>query len=311
MNDKSFQLIPFDNTSRRRQFFQGFSFPFRGVAFVIRTPALWPWVVLPVALMTVFIVMAGFLAVWVAPEILAYLWDQPTAGWLRWLWNGLATLIWVVVFVIASVILYFCFGLIATPFYDQLSEQTEVQFIEPRPEVTWTQWLGDIGQSVLHSLAAFSLWIVFVSVTFGLGLVPVLGQVLELVLGGGLTALLLTREMMDGPMSRRRLSFRTKCAVVWHNVPIALGFGAATSIVLAIPVVNLFSLPCAVVGGTQLYLQLSAQGRVPQDVRRDEWTGRVLLAGDSGMTEHPEDPSKQKHIAEIDNSVDTHEGTCE
>jgi len=307
MNPKPYQIIPFDNASRWRQFIQGFSFPFRGVTFVLRTPTMWPWVVLPVLLMSFLIIAAGFIAMWAVPEVLAYLWDQPMAGWLRWLWNGLATAVWLVVFIVTTVVLYLCFGILATPFYDQLSEQTEAHLIEPRSAVTWPQWFGDIGQSILHSVAAFALWFCFVTLTLGLGLIPVLGQALDLVLGGSLTAFLLAREMMDGPMSRRRLSFRTKCAVVWRNLPVALGFGLATSIFLAIPIVNLFSLPCAVVGGTRLFLQLSAQGRVPLEVPRDEWVGRTLLGGGFGLSENPEHPGKQEHVAKIDDAINTHE----
>ena len=311
MSEPPFQIIPFDETSRWRQFTQGFRFPFRGVAFVVRTPALWPWVILPVLLMGLCIGLAGAFAVWAVPEVLAWLWHQPPTGWLRWLWNGLALAVWMVVFVAASVVLYLCFGILATPFYDQLSEQTESLLIGPRLDVTWAQWFGDIRQSILHSIAAFLMWFLFVTVTFVLGLVPVLGHILEFLLGGSLTASLLAREMMDGPMSRRRLSFRTKCHVVWMNLPIALGFGVATSILLAVPIVNLVSLPCAVVGGTRLFLQLSAQNRVPAVVPRDEWAQRTLVGGILDVTEDPKHPSEQEHVAEIHDAVDTHEGSGE
>lgn len=249
-----------------RRFFVGFSFPFRGLAFVVRTPALWPWVILPVLCMTALIVGAGLVAMWVVPQILGLLWAAPVGGWALFGWRVLAAVLWILVFVISTVMLYLCFGLIATPFYDQLSEQTEAILIGPRQEVSWRQWWGDIMQSVVHSLCAFVIWFCFFCFSLVLGFIPVVGQVLDFFIGGGLTAFLMAREMMDGPMSRRRFRFRTKLAVVWKNLALAEGFGVATTLFLAVPVLNLFSLPCAVVGGTRMFVELERQGLLPDSV---------------------------------------------
>jgi len=256
-------MINLESGSVFRRFAIGFSFPFRGLAFVVRTPSLWPWVILPVVFMAALIVGAGFMAMWAVPKLLGLVWAAPAAGLGFYLWRAAAVLLWGTVFVLSTIVLYLCFGILATPFYDQLSERTEAALIGPREDVSWTQWWGDILQSVLHSLCAFALWAVFVCISLVLSIIPVAGQVLDFLIGGSLTAFLLAREMMDGPMSRRRFTFRTKVRVVWGNLAVAWGFGVATSLFLAVPVLNLFSLPCAVVGGTRLFVQLERQQLLP------------------------------------------------
>lgn len=268
MHPEPLPIIDLQSGSAFRRFRTGFSFPFRGLAFVVRTPSLWPWVLLPVLLMIALIIGAGFIAWWLTPILLSYLWAMPPGGWTLTLWHVTSTVLWLVVFLLTTVVLYVGFGIIATPFYDQLSERTEAMLIGPRANVSWGQWAGDILQSIIHSMFAFALWALFFCASLLIGLIPVLGQILEFFIGGGLTAFLLSREMMDGPMSRRRFSFKTKLAVVWSNLAVCLGFGAATSLFLAVPVLNLFSLPCAVVGGTRMFVQLETQRLLPEGAGR-------------------------------------------
>jgi CysZ protein len=247
-----------------RQFWTGFGFPFRGARLVAKTPDLWAWVLLPVLFMGTLIIGAGFLTWWWVPQLLTSLWAAPAAGPGLMIWTVVSVILWLCFFVVSTVLLYLCFGLLATPFYDQLSDKTETLLLGARYGVSWSQWWGDIGQSIGHSALAFGLWMVGAALTLMVSFVPVIGPILDVVLGGGITAFMLAREMMDGPMSRRRLSFRTKLLVVRENLPVTMGFGVATTLFLAIPLVNLFSLPCAVVGGTQLFVQLEKQGLLPK-----------------------------------------------
>jgi CysZ protein len=74
------------------------------------------------------------------------------------------------------------------------------------------------------------------------------------------TALFLSREMMDGPMSRRRYRFRRKLRIVRSQLPLMLGFGMACAGLLWVPLLNFVFMPVSIVGGTLLFLTIESNG---------------------------------------------------
>ncbi len=63
-------------------------------------------------------------------------------------------------------------------------------------------------------------------------------------------------EFIDFAMSRRKLRFAEKRAIILRHKRPMFGFGAVMFGGLAVPVVNLFFLPIGAVAGTLLYLDL-------------------------------------------------------
>lgn len=260
------------SASPTQQFALGVRYAWLGVRIVGGSPALWPYVVAPV-LITATIFFGTSFAVWTGvPFLTAALW-QPgpaTATWVSIAW----TVAWIavrlgIVFTIAFV-LYFAAGLIATPFNDRLSEHVETVALGAYEEpFSLRVLLGDLANSVLHSILSMILWLTVMAISMSLNLLPVLGSMASLVIGTVATALFLTREAMDGPLSRRRMSYLHKLRIIRHNLPIALGFGLVGSMLVWVPFVNFLLLPMAVAGATLLYSHLEQQGRVPS-ARGDE-----------------------------------------
>src|SRR6266851_5674448 len=67
---------------------------------------------------------------------------------------------------------------------------------------------------------------------------------------------------LDAPMARHLYPFRDVQGVIADRFRLCLGFGAAVFVILWIPVVNLFLIPLASVGGTLLYRGLRASGNL-------------------------------------------------
>src|SRR5687768_5496763 len=89
---------------------------------------------------------------------------------------------------------------------------------------------------------------------------PGIGQVLSTVFGWYLTSLFLAFDYLDWPMARRGWGFRDRYRRLAQNRAVALGFGTACWVLLFVPVLNVLLVPGAVVGGTNLPLDLDEAG---------------------------------------------------
>jgi len=256
-------LFPAD-ANRLSQFRYGFWGPWRGFRYLQQNRELWPWILIPVLINCALILSAFMGANWGAPVLLDSLWPMPTGGFALTVWHGLVMVVGLVLFVLGVVFLYALSGIVGTPFYDYLSAQVEARVAGgEEEEFDWTQFRRDVLQSIRHSLLAFALWLSVMLPLVCVGLIPGIGHLLELVLGGLFTSLFLAREMMDGAMSRRRYSFGYKLRVVRSQLPVMIGFGGACAVLLWVPLLNFLFMPVSVVGGTLLFLAIDRRGLLP------------------------------------------------
>ncbi len=258
------------------RFTAGFRYPFAGVRHVMANPRLWSYAVVPAFLTVLMIGGAGWIAWTQAPELLALVLDPPaearetirqTLYWLGWfLALGVVGLL---TFLVGAVTCYAVGGLIAVPFNDFLSQAVEESILGSRNEAfTWQLFLSDLRMSLGHSLLGLLAWATVMVPVVLLNLAPVIGTLAASAIGGVVTTTFLTREMLDGPLSRDRLPFGEKLNVLKAHKALTLGFGAATAALLWVPGLNLVSMPCAVVGGTLMYCQLKREGVLPEPRRR-------------------------------------------
>jgi CysZ protein len=78
--------------------------------------------------------------------------------------------------------------------------------------------------------------------------------------GVGWTALFACAEYLDPPLARRGGSFVEVRRVLARRTALALGFGLSVTVLLWVPLLNLFLLPLAVVAGTLLHRSLVSAG---------------------------------------------------
>lgn len=242
-----------------RRFFWGARHLVAGARFVGGRPALWPWMVVPVVL-TVLLVWVAWTQSWAwAPWLLNLVLPRPSMpGFAQNLWNGLALVAVLWGFATATLLLYGMLGTVGAPFYDRLSMAVEVERGTLPTGFGWREELVAVGQSIGHSLLAAGLWVAVLALLALLNLLPGFGTVLELVGSWVATGWFFAREMLDGPTSRRGWSFGEKLALIRREPAACLGFGLASTVVLLVPLLNVFVLPVAVVGGTLLFLELES-----------------------------------------------------
>lgn len=255
----------FVEADKLKRFRYGLRGPWRGFRYLLKNRELWPWIFIPVLINVGLIVTAFLGATWSAPIVLAELWPMPAGGFAFTVWQTVSMVVGLVLFVLGVVFLYALSGIVGTPFYDYLTAQVEAQVAGIVEEAfDWSRFRKDVMQSIGHSLLAFGLWLAVMLPLVCIGLIPGLGQLLELVLGLSFTSLFLAREMMDGAMSRRRYSFRYKLRIIRSQLMVMLGFGAACAVLLWIPLLNFLFMPVSVVGGTLVFLDLEGASVLPE-----------------------------------------------
>jgi CysZ protein len=250
------------------RFRHGLRYPLRGARYLLDHPELWPWVALP-ALINVGLLLGATAISFVVVPFVISTWLTPPEGLLYSVWIALVVMLSLAVFGFSAVVLYTASGLVALPFQELLSSRMEDQLLgELVEEATPARVLGDVAMSLRHTLAALAMWVMVMGPLLLLNLFPPIGELLYLGLGGTATAFFLAREMVDSPLSRRRLAFREKLRWLRSDLSSFMGLGAATGLLLWIPLLNFVCLPISVAGGTLMFAELVAAGRYPQDPRR-------------------------------------------
>ena len=231
-----------------KDFLSGIGYLLRGFD-LIRRPGWRRYAAAPVAVsLLVFIALAGLLGwgfeTWME-ALLPAGW-----GWLEWLLWPLFALVVGLIWVFTFVQLTF---LVGAPFNDLLSEKVQHHAGAPgAPEGGWLGLLKEGPRAVASAAQALAYSLMWAVPLLLLTLVPVVNLAAP-VLWALLNAWLLAIEYADYPLGARGYSFKQKRAAVRAHRPLALGFGLATLVTMAVPVLNLIAMPAAVAGSTLLY----------------------------------------------------------
>ncbi len=253
-------------SSPTSEFFRGARTLPRAIAYIFRNASLVPWMLAPAVLtITVIMVAVGATGMF-GPRLLVWLIPAPAdPSWMIWwrLGMGLLTGTLIVLAVAAG----WVFGNMASaPLYDVIAGKVEREQLglSEQPE-TWAEAFANAAPSIRHSIAGFALYVAVMVPLFALNLIPGLGSVLYTVASFVATVFFVSRELMDVPLSRRKLSFREKLAYVKENRAYISGHSAVVAVFLFIPFANLFVTPLAVLGATLIFCDIES-ARTPGEL---------------------------------------------
>jgi CysZ protein len=253
-------------------FAAGFGFVFRGLRFAYRDHRELARLYLPPMALALLLVAGGLVAFgFLADDVIGWFWAEPAAdawfGFKHLLWRLLTGLLWVILAVatvLSSVVL---FSLVAAPWNDLLSERTEgiLGTWEPRP-FSMGFVLRDAGHTVLLEAARLGIKAAWLLPLFLVSLIiPVLGQIVYVVLGGYLLAKLLGMDYVDWVLARRGYTWKERFAFARRHRFALVGFGTAMVLLLLIPMGFVVFWPAAVTGGTMLAVSLGPEDRRQRD----------------------------------------------
>lgn len=236
----------------------GLTLPWTALKFIFGNRRLWAWVVFPALINIVLFAITAITLVLNVGNVLGYLWTRPEAINLV---TGLFATLWWVVFVflaiVGVVLAYYVVllvsGVVASPFNDRLSEETERVLTGTLAVRQGDEsMLYGMMRSILMSLISLIFYLACVLPLLPLNLIPGFGSVLYAVVAAVASIFFLCVEYLDAPLDRYDFRYRDKLRIVYQNKSIAAGFGLGTSLLLWIPVINLLAMPIAVVAGTFL-----------------------------------------------------------
>lgn len=230
---------------------RGASYLTRG-ARLLRHPSLRAFVIVPLALnMLIFgsLLALGF----------SYISDMMDAMLSRipdWL-EFIKWILWPLIVISVSLIAGYFFTsvalIIASPFNALLAEKAE-ELITGQPVDSLEGFgaaLASIPRSVLRELLKLLYYVPMALLVLLLSFIPGVGAVAWLLLG----AWMMSIQFVDYPMDNHQLSFAEVKRAVRSRRLSSLGFGGLVALCTAIPLVNFFVVPAAVVGATLLWCE--------------------------------------------------------
>jgi uncharacterized protein involved in cysteine biosynthesis len=231
---------------RVQSFWFGVKLPWKSLGIIIRSPQLLLWSTLPV---TLTLVLYFYLIRFLQEESqlllsrLFFQWGLGPETWGAW---GIMILSKVALFVVAALSFSFVSSILASPFNDFLAETAEKFSIPPLSTVT-SSGITDKVKLVLidvaKTIAASAAGLIAILMSW----VPILN-----VLAFGVAFLLVAFQYTSYPQTRRGIGIKEGAGFLWEHLWACCGFGAMISFLFAIPFVQSFALPLAVVGGTLL-----------------------------------------------------------
>ena len=244
---------------------RGFRFPFQGAVFLRQHRTLWKWALFPAIINLV--VFAAALSIFIS--MYPSLYDLSTSfippaspdAWYAWFWIApLRLLAWLIgaLLIVASLAMLFLIFLllgtvIASPFLDVLAQRVE-DIMTGRPaadNLTLRHALRSFTVSAGAELKRLGFFVAVGMTLFLLGLIPLLSP-FTVIAASLFTLLFLPLQYAGYAMDHQFMTFAQRRALIWKHRWLMLGFGAAASLTLLIPLLNFICLPILVVGATLL-----------------------------------------------------------
>ena len=164
----------------------------------------------------------------------------------------LKVILLLVLLVIQFLILYLLGTIIASPFYDLISEVTEsILGLKDETPLSFKRLLRSTWVTIGIEIKKVLLFSTIAVFTLLLSLIPFLGTVINLFVLNIYAAMVFTFTFCDYPMSRRDWSLGQRLKFAENHYLEYLGFG----LLFFIPVINFVAGPAFVVGATVLFVE--------------------------------------------------------
>ncbi|MBA2662809.1 MAG: EI24 domain-containing protein [Bradymonadaceae bacterium] len=250
------RMVGLQEAGKRARFFAGLSLPLQATKFLVGRPKMWVWAIIPALINLALFVIVAALFVFNVGRVLGAMWSRPEiVAWYDYLLVGGWYLVFALLAAVGVVLSYFVVlivgGVVASPFNDLLSQRTELALTGRVGNATeGMSQAVSIARSVGASLLSLVLYLALIVPLFALNLIPGIGSVVYTVLATAVSIYFLAVEYSDNVLDRHGFHYADKLRAIRAHIDFAGGFGAGTSLLLFVPVLNLLAMPIAVVAGT-------------------------------------------------------------
>jgi len=250
----------------------GFAHVFIGLRFAYAEHRELAAFFLPPMVVGILLLITGFTVFSnLADDLVSLVWSAPENAFLHVLWSFVSFIVWAVCAAITAVAVAVITMIVAAPFSDIMSERVEgiLGTWSPRP-FSARFLLRDIGHTVALELRRALVKLAWLLPLFIVSLVvPVVGQLAYVGIGGYLLAKFLGMDYVDWCLARRGYSWRERFEFAKRHRAALVGFGAAMTLALLLPFGFVVVWPGAVAGGTILCTRLGPEDkRAPSTIER-------------------------------------------
>jgi CysZ protein len=249
---------------RKIGFAAGFGLLFTGLKFAYAQHRGLARFYLPPMLFGTLMLIAGWaLFAHFVDDIVAFVWSEPENWALHLLWKLASFLVWIVCAAGTALIAVVLMMIAAAPLSDVISERVEgiLGSWTPRP-FGLRFLLRDLGATLLLELRRALIKVAWLLPLFLASLlIPVIGQIAYMVIGGYLLAKFLGMDYVDWCLARRGYGWRERFAFAKRNRWALVGFGSAVMLAMVVPFGFIAVWPGAVAGGTILCLRLEPEDK--------------------------------------------------
>ena len=235
-------------------FIAGFFSLWNAFRFVRKNSSLHKYIAIP--LIINIVVFSG--TVYWGFDLFNQLVGQYLAPHDAWYWQVVESVVKLLAALVTLVIVFFTFtvlgNLIAAPFNDVLSEQTE-QLITGQlldEQFSLRQIGKDLWRVMQDEVRKMSIFIILMILLLVVNILPGIGSLIYAVCSVLLTVFFLIVEYTGYVFSRKHLGFKEQRRFIAANRMTTLGFGLAVMCTLMIPFVQFLTIPLAVVAATHL-----------------------------------------------------------
>lgn len=236
------------------EFVRGLTYLPRAARFLRHHPGLLKYVVIPFLINVLTFSLAVFFGLKLFGRVVELL-PQGDA-WYYLLFYGI---IWVFAVLLVMVLVFFTFtvigNLIAAPFNGLLSERVEELQTGTLADVPFTLKgvLLDSGRSLIVEAKKMAVFILGMVLLLLLNLLPLVGTFLYAVSTLLLTLFFLAWEYLSFVHERKQWDFSMQYQYLKDRKLLLLGFSTGVLALLAIPLMQLFCIPLAVIAATLLW----------------------------------------------------------
>lgn len=236
-------------------FFLGIQYFFDGIKQIL-SPNLRRYILVPIVVnifLMIFIIIGG--AYYIQQHFTSITADYPE--WIIIILGGILWLLYAVVSLLVGTLIFTMLtNLIASPFYGLLSEAVEEKMEGQTIRTnTWSQMLVLWGHTFLRECRKIIYFIPWLFLCLIFLIFPLTWPLFPFI-WWAIMSWIMAVQYTDYAPDNQQIPFKQMLSLLKTNTLTALGFGAATSIALTIPIFNLIVPAAAVAGGTIFWINL-------------------------------------------------------
>lgn len=220
---------------------------------LIFAPKTRRYIIIPLLLNTLL-----FIGLWYGgyqlTDTLIQWFHQAVPSWLQWL-GFLFYFLYILCMMIITIYGYGILAvLIGSPFYGMLSEHIQAKLSNSSPpEVSYIAMITMIPKAIsreIRKILYYIPWIILILICTFIPVLNLATTFMWFVFGVWVQAI----QYIDYPFDNNQKSFTELKISLRQNKGLALSFGGMTLLFMMIPIVNIFTIPAAVAGATNMWV---------------------------------------------------------